>query len=488
MMCCGYATPAFIAFLMVCLVVSSDVYSIILIARNSHSAWRVIVCLIVFILTSAILVVVSWAFYQIIFTAPGFVPRETWQHPPMYVGSPPAQRADNHVQVRFPPTAGQPPNPNMQPPPPPPQQQQQQQLAPSMARRSPNNCSDLSQPRAYFTPLSVSQLPQQPPHALPQHPPSQPDCANPLQSGEETDARVTAGDACVETPVAAIVYTDSSDNSHRPLLQQIMPPYTGEEATKPEEEVKCSDVVAPVGVPAGSHSPYATPNHPYSIAPDATSGNHTTAAPSSSPSLNPYHVKTLNPNGTLRFCYTCRIYKPDGAHHCRVCERCIFNFDHHCPFVNNCVGRNNYKLFIVFLLYGGVGASLAGGLMAVTLFAVDRDEIMSKIGWIAVPAIDLVLGISLILFYIQHRVLLCNGESTLDSIARGDDTFQGWRRSLSRSRSTAAEKAEARRRKQAKVELHYRTLLGNESPWWRRYLPFPVRTDDRADDTVPGNV
>lgn len=49
-------------------------------------------------------------------------------------------------------------------------------------------------------------------------------------------------------------------------------------------------------------------------------------------------------------CQTCHAVKVPRSKHCSLCRRCIPLQDHHCIWINNCVGYGNYEYFYPFLL------------------------------------------------------------------------------------------------------------------------------------------
>lgn len=60
----------------------------------------------------------------------------------------------------------------------------------------------------------------------------------------------------------------------------------------------------------------------------------------------------------LRRCSTCNLRRPPRASHCRYCDNCVMEFDHHCFWVGNCIGARTHRSFVLFLLSAGLGASM----------------------------------------------------------------------------------------------------------------------------------
>lgn len=52
----------------------------------------------------------------------------------------------------------------------------------------------------------------------------------------------------------------------------------------------------------------------------------------------------------MDLCPECQVIRTARSRHCAICNQCVERFDHHCPWINNCVGINNHNAFLMFLI------------------------------------------------------------------------------------------------------------------------------------------
>lgn len=123
--------------------------------------------------------------------------------------------------------------------------------------------------------------------------------------------------------------------------------------------------------------------------------------------------------GDLRYCQKCGQYKPPRAHHCRVCKRCVLRMDHHCVWINNCVGHENYKAFFLFVLYVVLACIYALVLLVGSAIQELHDEErrsgnIFKTSYILCGLIIIPLTVALIVLLVWHMYLLSHNKTTIE--------------------------------------------------------------------------
>jgi ribosomal protein L40E len=89
-----------------------------------------------------------------------------------------------------------------------------------------------------------------------------------------------------------------------------------------------------------------------SASPDEVEKLLSTCTTTTTTSPSQQHLQQLQQQQRqLRLCRRCKAFKPQRAHHCSVCGRCIIKMDHHCPWINNCCAIGNHKYFLLFVFY-----------------------------------------------------------------------------------------------------------------------------------------
>ncbi|GAA5963173.1 hypothetical protein JCM3765_003634 [Sporobolomyces pararoseus] len=119
-----------------------------------------------------------------------------------------------------------------------------------------------------------------------------------------------------------------------------------------------------------------------------------------------------------KWCETCEIYRPPRTSHCRLCDNCVELTDHHCAFLNNCIGRRNYFPFLSFLLsstllliYSIIFTSYYISKRSTT-FASRWDSIGSYIILVMLVIVLIPLGG----LFIYHLRLVLNNQTTIEML------------------------------------------------------------------------
>jgi hypothetical protein len=61
----------------------------------------------------------------------------------------------------------------------------------------------------------------------------------------------------------------------------------------------------------------------------------------------PAHVPPDRVN-QYRFCDRCQVWQPPDGVHCPECNVCVSGYDHHCVWMGTCIGKRNYRQFVLF--------------------------------------------------------------------------------------------------------------------------------------------
>lgn len=130
------------------------------------------------------------------------------------------------------------------------------------------------------------------------------------------------------------------------------------------------------------------------------------------------------------FCIICCSNINGSSKHCKKCNKCVEYFDHHCDWLNNCIGKANYSYFYFLLLilliqlFYGTGICLYGFIKYIqwknSFDKIDNDKDRYSLPSAAITMIlavsDLILGVNLTYLWLIHTWLKYKGITTYEYI------------------------------------------------------------------------
>jgi palmitoyltransferase len=127
--------------------------------------------------------------------------------------------------------------------------------------------------------------------------------------------------------------------------------------------------------------------------------------------------------GDIRFCKKCQTKKPDRAHHCSSCGRCVLKMDHHCPWLATCVGLHNYKAFLLFLTYLSLFCWIcffasASWVWREILSDGQYTESFMPVNLVLLAVLSGIIGLVITGFTGWHLWLTSRGQTTIESLEK----------------------------------------------------------------------
>ncbi|KAG5982869.1 hypothetical protein E4U55_001200 [Claviceps digitariae] len=133
---------------------------------------------------------------------------------------------------------------------------------------------------------------------------------------------------------------------------------------------------------------------------------------------------TVKSTGEIRFCKKCQARKPDRAHHCSTCRRCVLKMDHHCPWLATCLGLRNYKSFLLFLVYTTLFCFYAFAVSGTWVWSEVIQEDLQQfdsilpVNFVVLSVISGIIGIVVGIFTGWHIMLACKGQTTIECLEK----------------------------------------------------------------------
>lgn len=132
---------------------------------------------------------------------------------------------------------------------------------------------------------------------------------------------------------------------------------------------------------------------------------------------------TVKSSGGVRYCQKCQTRKPDRAHHCSTCKRCVLKMDHHCPWLATCLGLRNYKAFVLFLIYTTVFcwicfAVTMGWLWDQIFTDGQYTENLMPINYVLLAVVSGIFGLVLTGFTGWHIYLTLRNQTTIERLEK----------------------------------------------------------------------